>query len=113
MPVAFVITRTEEDIVNAVSEGDPKPHMDGSLFKFRGEDVKEFIEKVGNFMVGLDVKSDDYRAGLRLIERLGAWIGVRTVERKEAIRDENPVDTPEVEEVPIRTRRRRVERSVV
>lgn len=115
MPVAFVITQTEEDIVNAVSEGDPKPHMNGNLFKFRGEDVKPFIDRVSDLMVGLEPRSEDYRAALRLIERLGAWIGIRTVEQRDESQDqiELPLDDPEVDDVPTLKRRKRSERSVV
>lgn len=117
MPVAFVISQPEEDIVNAISKGKPKPHMDGSLLKFRGEDVREFIDDVVEYTSQFDTKSEEFRAGVRLTERLGGWVGERTVGARDSTREddpvEDPVDTPELDAVPIKTRRKRAERSDV
>lgn len=115
MPVAFVISQPEEEIVNAVSQGAPKPRMDGSLFKFRGEDVKEFIERVVQHTSQFDNKSEEFRAGVRLVERLGGWIGEHTAESWRSERQETPAEEPQetpvdvytFEDVPVKTRKRR------
>jgi hypothetical protein len=84
MPIAFVISRPEEEIVHAVMKGsqEPFPAMVGGLFKFRNADLPSFINAVQAHAKGLETASEGYRAAIHLTERLGTWMGQQIVAAK-------------------------------
>jgi hypothetical protein len=105
MPVAFVISSPEEQVVHAVLEGsqEPFPRLDGSLFRFRPADLPDFMKAVSAHAKSFQHGSEEYRASMRLVERLGTWLGRQIVENPTAQLDLFTPPAPEALEEPRRT----------
>lgn len=76
MPIAFVISNEEEEVVNELSAGkggDTYPHMDGSLFKFTRKGVKRYMAALAKYVA--EAEPVKRNAATRLLERLATWIG--------------------------------------
>lgn len=74
MTVAFVITSAEEEIVDLIA-GEDTPHMNGSLFTFKRDQLPAFLNAIADWGTNFGFSSEEFRAAARLQERIGTWLG--------------------------------------
>lgn len=85
MAVAFVISTPEEAVVRRL-EGENTPRMDGSLFTFTRNQLPDFLDRMAEFCASVPLMSEEFRAAVRLQERLGTWIGKSVVAKDKTAR---------------------------
>lgn len=74
MTVAFAISAVETEVVEA-NQYEGSPFMNGGLFTFTRAQLPEFLNKLAAWSADHPLASEEFRAAIRLQERLGTWIG--------------------------------------
>lgn len=82
MPIAFVISRDEAQVVSqVVPAGASSPSMNGCLFSFAPSELKPMIANLGAF-ISKATNSDEANAAQRLSDRLATWYGKNVAPRE-------------------------------